>query len=164
MHGYDLHNAIQERLRRVWRLSQSQLYAVLKRLEAQGLILAQLEEGERRKPRRVFSATEVGRERFGLWLNAPSDCSTRILRLEFLTRLFFARELAPASLASIVAEQEAAVRRQLASHRKLLEAMASTDPISRLGMDLKVRQLASVLAWFEESLPTILEELPENPL
>lgn len=33
MHGYDLHRRMNEQLGHVWHLSQSQAYAILKRLE-----------------------------------------------------------------------------------------------------------------------------------
>ena len=35
-HGYDLHRTVNADLGQVWHLSQSQAYAILKRLEAQG--------------------------------------------------------------------------------------------------------------------------------
>jgi len=40
-HGYDLHRKVITDLGQVWHLSQSQAYAILKRLEAQGDISAE---------------------------------------------------------------------------------------------------------------------------
>jgi DNA-binding PadR family transcriptional regulator len=152
VHGYDLHQLFEARLGKVWRLGQSQLYAVLKRLEAQGLVEAAVEEGRNSLARKVFSTTTAGRVRLDAWLREPSDCSARILRLEFISRLFFARELEPALLLPIVDSQEAELRRHLATHRALLATLAAGDAFNRLGMELKVRQLESLLAWFEESV------------
>jgi DNA-binding PadR family transcriptional regulator len=88
-HGYDLHRRVVSDLGQVWHLSQSQAYAILKRLEVQGDISAEEIPQEKLPPRQVLHMTPQGRKRFLDWLETPSGSSTRAIRLEFVTRLYF---------------------------------------------------------------------------
>ena len=42
-HGYEIHHRLQSELKHIWRLSLSQVYNVLSRLEKEGLIDGELE-------------------------------------------------------------------------------------------------------------------------
>lgn len=147
MHGYDLHRQYETHLGRVWKLSQSQTYAVLKRLNAGGLI-ENLSGEESPGARRVFAVTPLGVRRFSVWLMHPSDCSARVLRMEFIARLFFAgMQEDPGVVSVIIEDQIAAVERSLASHERVLGGIPSEDVFNRLSMDFRVSQLRSSLAW-----------------
>src|SRR5574342_83662 len=97
-HGYDLHRKVVGDLGQVWHLSQSQAYAILKRLEAQGDISAEEIPQEKLPPRQLLHMTPQGRKRFLDWLEAPTGGSTRAIRLEFVTRLYFMRLYMPEKL------------------------------------------------------------------
>ena len=69
-HGYDLHQKFQVELGNVWHLSQSQAYAILKRLETRGDITSQQVEQDKLPPRQLLYITETGKRRFEEWLNS----------------------------------------------------------------------------------------------
>ena len=90
LHGYDLHRRLAASLSGVWRVTQSQVYAILKRLERQDAIRAIRQQPGKRPVRACYQLTEAGRERFEGWLYRPTPSSARAIRVEFITRLFFA--------------------------------------------------------------------------
>ena len=78
-HGYDLHRKVVTDLGHVWHLSQSQAYAILKRLETKGDISAQEVSQEKLPPRQLLHMTIQGRKKFLEWLDTPSGSSTRAI-------------------------------------------------------------------------------------
>ncbi len=68
-HGYSLNQQLSARtgLGRVWRLKSSQLYALLEKLEAAGLVTSQLQPQEPHPPRRIFTLTQAGRLAYENW-------------------------------------------------------------------------------------------------
>src|SRR5262245_48213282 len=92
MYGYEIHQKLLEAtgLGLVWRLKQSQLYALLIKLEREGFVTVTLEHQEARPPRKMFELTEAGRNAFLDWVQQPV-AQGRKLRLDFLAKLYFAR-------------------------------------------------------------------------
>jgi len=64
LHGYDLYRRFEADLGKVWHISQSQMYSILKRLEAQALVEGWAESGNRNQAKRRLAMTEPGRRRF----------------------------------------------------------------------------------------------------
>src|SRR3712207_428899 len=91
MHAYEIHQMLKEAraLGLIWHLKQSQLYALLARLEEEGYITSITEPQGTRPPRRVMHLTSQGREAFQRWLVEPV-AHGRDFRQEFLAKLFFA--------------------------------------------------------------------------
>ena len=71
MHGYELHKEIilLEGIGMVWRIKQSQLYALLEKLENESLLTAELVSGEMRPDRKEYHLTPLGEEVFQAWVN-----------------------------------------------------------------------------------------------
>lgn len=157
MHGYDLFTQFQAHLGRVWHISQSQMYAILKRIEAQGLIEGLVEERSGSPSRRYLAITPAGLAHFSSWLMSPTDCSSRVLRLEFISRLFFASLEGGELPGILVGDQIQVLRHQLENHEALLEGLPTEDFFNRLGVDFRVHQLRAELAWLEEA---VLPHLP----
>src|SRR5258706_10847841 len=76
-HGYDLHQRFVVELGHVWHLSQSQAYAILKRLEIRGDISAQVIEQEKLPARQMLSISAQGRRRFFEWLELGIGTNAR---------------------------------------------------------------------------------------
>ena len=148
-HGYELHQVLTTDLGQVWHLSLSQTYNILNRLEAQGFIDGSLQEQEKLPARRLFHLTEDGRERFEAWLWAVSGSSVRSIRLEFLTRLYFARRLDPRRALGLVDAQIGETRRGLGRLQQMQDSIPEGGLINQLGLDLRIRQLESILEWLE---------------
>src|SRR5512145_3063409 len=92
MYGYEIHQQLSDPtgLGLVWRLKQSQLYALLTKLEHEGYVAINIEYQEARPPRKMFELTETGRQAFQNWVQQPVP-QGRKLRLDFLAKLYFAQ-------------------------------------------------------------------------
>ncbi len=149
-HGYDLHRTVISDLGEVWHLSQSQAYATLKRLEAQGDISIEAIPQEKLPARQLLSITPQGHKRFLEWLEAPSGGSTRAIRMEFVTRLYFLQLYMPQNLPAAFERQRAEAQ----VHIQRLEAARAELPASQiynlLSLNLRLKQLDSVLEWLDE--------------
>ena len=73
MHGYEIHQQLSDPtgLGLVWRLKQSQLYALLAKLEREGYVKTSIEYQDARPPRKMFELTGAGREAFESWVQGP---------------------------------------------------------------------------------------------
>ena len=154
-HGYELHQKLNTDLGQVWHVSLSQTYNILNRLEERGFLSGVFEEQEKHPTRRRFHLTPAGQQRFEQWLQTPSRSTVRAIRVEFITRLYFARatslELAIDLIDAQVVETKASLERLMT----LLDEIPTQDTFNRLGVDLRVRQLASILEWLTHCRGTI---------
>ncbi len=155
-HGYDLHRTVNADLGQVWHLSQSQAYAILKRLEAQGDISAEKIPQEKLPSRQLLQMTEQGRQKFLDWLNAPSGGSTRAIRMEFITRLYFLKIYFPKKITKAFDQQRA----EAYTHIERLEATFAGVPAeqiyNRMSLEMRLKQLKFVLEWLDESQKNFL--------
>lgn len=148
-HGYQLLEIFQDpqRLGNVWKLSTSQLYAVLKRLERQEWISGVEQQSENAPPRIEYSITAHGWTILTHWLNTVTpSASVRRIRVEFLSRLYVA-QLLNCPTAPIIARQRAACQ---AEHARLQREQTSIpNGIGSLATAMVIAQLAAVLAWID---------------
>lgn len=149
MHGYELHKHLAASLREVWRISQSQAYNILKKLEADGMVSVTPQPQEKRPDRELLALTSPGKAEFERWLRTPTPGSARALRVEFITRLFFASNLSEDLCLRLIEEQAAAVRASLSGLRARLAAAPADQIFNRMGLDLRIHQLEAVLGWIE---------------
>lgn len=91
-HGYQLHQMISDPagLGLIWNLKQSQLYALLNKLEEADYVASTMQNQDPHPPRRVFEITETGRKVFLDWLTRPVT-APRIVRQIFFAKLFFSQ-------------------------------------------------------------------------
>lgn len=149
-HGYDLHQRFMKELGHVWHLSQSQAYTILKRLENRGDISARLIEQVKLPARQVLHITEPGRRRFFEWLENGIGTTSRSIRLEFLTRLFFAQHHRPEMIAQIYTAQFAEIESTVARLESLLEHLPPEQVFNQLSLDLRLRQMKLIQNWMAE--------------
>ncbi len=145
LHGYELYRRFQTDLAGLWRISESQMYGILKRLEARGLVSGSEFERGTAAARRRLSLTPAGRELLESWLLEPSPCTPRSLRLEFITRLHFVRSLHPDRAAGVLEAQRAAVAAEAAR----AGAERPRSGIDGLASSFRKRQLEAALGWIE---------------
>lgn len=146
-HGYELLECFRstDQLGRVWSLSTSQIYAVLKRLERLGLIAGREVIPDNAPSRMEYTLTETGAQRLHAWLNDPRPAaSIRRIRVEFLSRLYIARQLGLPTGVLIRSQREACIARaaQLTAERDRAEG-----EIDRLALDWQINQLEAALRW-----------------
>ncbi len=149
-HGYDLHRKVLSDLGQVWHLSQSQAYSILKRLEAQGDISVEEIPQEKLPPRQLLRMTDQGRQRFLAWLEAPSGGSTRAIRMEFVTRLYFLGMYLPEKLAEAFDRQRAEAINYIERLEKARTELPGEQVYNRMSLELRLKQLQTVLEWLDE--------------
>lgn len=149
-HGYDLHRKIVADLGHVWHLSQSQAYSTLKRLETKGDISVQEIPQEKLPARQLLHITEQGRANFLQWLDIPSGGSTRAIRLEFITRLYFLNAYFPQKIAKAFQQQRAETETHIARIEKVLADLTNEQVYNRMSLEMRLKQLHLVLEWLDE--------------
>ncbi|MBZ0291139.1 MAG: PadR family transcriptional regulator [Anaerolineae bacterium] len=159
-HGYQLLDCFRDpaQLGEVWKLSTSQLYAVLKRLKKQGDIVGEELTSVDAPSRIEYHLTDQGRERLRCWLHLvdPSPSIHRV-RVEFLSRLYVARLMGVPTY-DIVRTQKIACQRQLTALRAHRD---TAEPgIGYLTIELVIAQLQAVITWIDrcEVMPRTNEE------
>jgi DNA-binding PadR family transcriptional regulator len=149
-HGYELHRKVVTDLGQVWHLSQSQAYSILKRLETRGDISMEEVLQEKLPPRQLLHITTQGRKRFLDWLDVPSGGSTRAIRMEFVTRVYFLKMYLPEKLIPAFERQ----RSEIEAHIRRLEIMYADLPIeqlyNRMSLNMRLKQLRLVIEWLDE--------------
>ncbi|MBI5928028.1 MAG: PadR family transcriptional regulator [Chloroflexi bacterium] len=149
-HGYDLHERIYQELGQIWHISLSQTYNILNRLEAEGYIKGEIKAQEKSPPRHYFQLTASGRRRFDEWLNTPTEASVHAIRVEFLTRLYFAYAAMPQKVNDLIEAQIVQLRAGLIHIQTMHRELASDQIFNQLGLELRIRQLTSLIDWLEE--------------
>lgn len=150
IHGYDLSRAFAESvLGRIVRLEPGMLYHYLKKLGRDHLVTARVERQSGRPDRQVHALTAAGEGALHDWLAAPVR-STREIRLDFLVKLYLARQLDPALARSLVTEQQAVMR---ARAGRLVAQLATPQPddadhtFGGSVLQLRLGQTEAALAW-----------------
>lgn len=149
LHGYELHRRLESSLGEVWRIRQSQAYSSLKRMENEGLVTSTRLAQEKRPDRACFSLTPAGKGAFETWLNTPTPGTARAMRVEFVARLFFASQLGTEACTRMLADQARATGQDLERLQRRLSGLPAEQVFNRLGLELRVRQLATTLEWLE---------------
>ena len=169
-HGYELFRRFKTSLGGLWRISESQFYAMLKRVEARGLAgpacearasaaaaapADEVPRGGVPAPR-VLALSAEGSALFEAWLAEPTAPSSRLLHLEFLARLHFLARLRPEAVAAAAEAQARALAGDIARLEAALPAMSPAGPaaldIGALSAAFRLSQLRAALAWIEESV------------
>ncbi|HJS20757.1 MAG TPA: PadR family transcriptional regulator [Anaerolineales bacterium] len=149
-HGYDLHRKVVTDLGYVWHLSQSQAYAILKRLEARGDISAQEIPQEKLPPRQLLHMTEQGRKNFLEWLDTPSGGSTRAIRMEFITRLYFMNMYFSEKIKQTFDQQRGETKTNVKRLEKTLAEIPAEQIYNQMSVEMRLKQLNLVLEWLDE--------------
>jgi DNA-binding PadR family transcriptional regulator len=149
-HGYDLARAFapETPLGEIVHLETSMLYAHLKKLERDGLVRAALHMQASRPPRRVFELTAAGEATLARWLAEPVE-RTRDLRLEFLLKLYIARQSNPDTARRLIAVQHDVCERFVDSLRE--QIAGEEDSFRRLVLEMRLAQNQALLAWLSRA-------------
>lgn len=159
IHGYDLGRALADGvIGQVVRVEPGMLYHYLKKLSKSGLVSTRVEPQAGRPDRQLHALTPEGLTALATWLAAPVR-STREIRLEFLLKLYFSRQLDPAQARRLVQGQLTLMRDRV--HR-LDEQLCTTYPetpdnlFGATILELRHGQTSAALTWLG-SLPEASE-------
>ena len=161
-HGYLLHKRLTKDLNQIWHVSLSQTYNILNRLESAGFIKGKLLRQSKLPSRREYYLTESGKQRFENWLISPSRSSVKTIRVEFTTRLYFA-SLSDHELAEkIISDQRLATHKGIAKLIRVKEGIPENQIFNNLAVNLRLKQLGSILDWLEECQDVIHRQVQET--
>lgn len=150
LHAYEMYQRLRrsEPLGQVWQLKQSHLYALLARLEAQGLVAGETELQGARPPRRMLALTPKGVAAYTAWMTMPVQHG-RDFRLEFLAKLACAASEGRAAIAALITGQRAACSTWLDDLQTRIAAIPSQQPYDRLVFEFRAGQITAILAWLD---------------
>jgi len=157
--GYDLKKRIEGSVAHFWQESYGQIYPILARLAADGLVERRLERQKGKPDRHVYSITPAGLERLGRWLGEP--VAEEKFRSELLLKVFFGRrrpveetsrlverfQERQQALARIFAEREQELRRKHAAH--------PGQPYWLMTLHFGQYRTEALLRWSEETIRTL---------
>lgn len=160
MHGYQIYQRLSKSqgMGLVWHLKQSQLYALLGKLERREYVTYAIEQQEGRPDRKVYELTEAGRAALLAWVRTPV-ARGREFRMEFLAKLYFARQEGEQIVAELLSEQRMACRGWLDE----LETEAAehvdedANEYAHLVYQFRIGQMEAVLAWIDLCEQTLLD-------
>ncbi len=147
-HGYEIYHrlAAPTELWQVWRLKQSQLYALLNKLEDEALIAATFQPQDTRPPRKIYSLTPDGQAAFQRWLTTPV-AHGREMRIEFLAKLYFAHRQDDATVHQLLERQLAACQQWLAALQEQFIAQPDDHFFAYAVQQFRVSQIEAFVAW-----------------
>ncbi|MCX6081355.1 MAG: PadR family transcriptional regulator [Chloroflexi bacterium] len=147
-HGYQIHQLVSDPdgLGPIWSLKQSQLYALLAKLEKDGYIWGEVEAQEAaRPPRRMFQLTQSGQAAYQVWLKTPVSVP-RLVRQEFIAKYYFARREGESQARILIDSQRAICREWLEMMKAGKKDQAS---FSWLIQQYRIGQIEAALTWLE---------------
>jgi DNA-binding PadR family transcriptional regulator len=157
MYGYEIHQQLSNTtgLGLVWRLKQSQLYALLTKLEQEGLVTTTLELQDSRPPRKMFSLTQLGQQAFLNWIEQPVQ-QGRELRLDFLAKLYFARLESPSIALRLIERQRLACQDWLSQQQLEAAGLQDNQPYDWLVHKFRLGQIEAMLTWLDACQTTLI--------
>lgn len=166
-HGYDLLERFRDpdHLGRIWNMSTSQIYAVLKRLESKAAIKGTPVPQPDAPPRVEYQITAKGEAQLADWLADPQPpISIHRIRVVFLSRLYIAT-LLDQPTEGITSRQLAVCEAQLEKVKTRIQTTSSD--VEELTLTFVRGQLESAIAWLNHcrEQPLILPDTSKfNPI
>ena len=120
MTGYELKSIMDESTMHFWHAYHSQIYTTLRKLEDDGLVTSETEDGDDKLNRRIYTITEAGCEDLGKWLNSPLKEVVPV-KEDLLVRMFFSGERDKQSVIDELQVQRVLHRRTLEEYHRLSE-------------------------------------------
>jgi DNA-binding PadR family transcriptional regulator len=148
MHGYEMARRLErDGLPEVCPVEQSSLYTYLRTLEGRGLVAWDEARVGLRPPRKIYALTADGTALVDAWLRAPVG-RMRDVRLVFLLKLYFLRQLDPEAEVLLLREQAAACEGYLRN----LDAQSPAGAFTELVRASKRSAAEGTLAWIRRVL------------
>ncbi|MBQ6510221.1 MAG: PadR family transcriptional regulator [Flexilinea sp.] len=147
-HAYDLYRQLtgSEELKTLWTFRQSRLYAVLDKIERNGMITTHIDPESTLPVRKICTLTDEGKATFEAWLHSPVEHMNEI-RSDFLGKLYFLKERPESERKAVV---EAQVRQcEVWQQRIEKQLERNNDPKDYLHIIYSFRSefIRSTLTW-----------------
>lgn len=150
-HGYDLRVEFEQQTGALWPLNSGQVYTTLDRLERDGLVASQPDEGDASGRRRLYRVTTDGRSAMRAWLRTPDDVD-HLPRDELVMKVLLALAISTEKGRQVIA----AHRRTLLQRLQQLQRDRRDDPApptlaGELVADALIGRLEADLRWLDRS-------------
>jgi DNA-binding PadR family transcriptional regulator len=156
--GYELHKLAESSVGFIWAPARSQLYAVLKRLAAAGLVSGRHVEQADRPDKRIFHITDSGMATLRNWLGRVDPIEPED-RDGLLLKLFFGAFGDPQDVRRQLLDYRDRVERRLATYREIELTFAGETGAAALHRLLTLRMgialMRATLGWADESLQAL---------
>lgn len=148
IHGYDLYKKIShfEGIALIWHIKQSQLYALLDKLEENHLLTSKIIPGEAHLARKEFQISEMGQKSFLNWLTSPVQHG-RDMRQEFLAKLYFARKAGVEVSLQLIDAQKTVCTGWLAALQNSFAKTGPAEHFERMTFQYRISQIQAMLEW-----------------
>lgn len=152
-HGYLLNKELDrfQGVGLVWRIKQGKLYALLDRLEGEGLIRSKLLPVNEYPPRKEFSLTAQGKKAYEKWMKSPVEHG-REMRQDFLARLYFARLAGVETARELLTGQITNCEGWLRDLHQAVEGLDPTLTYERSVFTFRISQTEAMEAWLNSCL------------
>jgi DNA-binding PadR family transcriptional regulator len=154
--GYDIRKLFQLGPGHFWRESYGQIYPILRKLLAEGMVKQRVQQTAGRPARKVYSLTAKGRKALRDWL--PAEPEPQSPRNELLLKLFFGRNAGKAACARHVKrarDRSLALRERYDGIESHLRARLKDDPdavFQLITLRYGQRIVGSLIDWCDEAL------------
>lgn len=156
--GYELHKRAGRSVGFIWAPARSQLYAVLKRLAADGLATGRDVVQTDRPDKRMFSVTEAGLATLREWLDRVEPIEPED-RDGLLLKLFFGAFGDPEAGRRQLLDYRARVEQRLATYREIERTFDDDSEAAALqrlqSLRLGIALMEASLGWADETLAAL---------
>lgn len=156
MHAYDLHKELSRPtgLGLIWTVKQAKLYSMAADLESRSLLGSRTDQQGNRPARRVFYLTEYGRTAFKQWLQTPADWKD--MRLDFLAKLYFARNSGGTVRRLLEAERSVCLARL--ERLRVQKEAADHDGFDAQVYGYRMALVEATMSWMDECAARLLAQ------
>ena len=117
--GYDLKSLMEESTSHFWHAYHSQIYTTLRKLEDEGLVISEeIEAGDAKLNRRVYTLTDEGRSALREWIGEPMREMVQV-KEDLLVRVFFSGSRDPQATVDELRAQRRLHQQQLDLYNNL---------------------------------------------
>lgn len=150
MHGYEIFQRMSDPkgLGLVWHIKQSHLYALLTRLEKEGLVHVIIELQGARPPRKVFHLTAAGERAFLTWVQLAVERG-RDLRLDFLVKFYFAQQEGKEVVLHLINQQRMACLDWIGRQQAITGSSDDEQMYEGLISQFRTGQIEAMLNWLD---------------
>lgn len=151
IHGYDLYKNVSslESISLVWHIKQNQLYALLDKLQSNGLLISNIVPGEAYLMRKEYRITTAGRRAFLEWVASPV-AHGRDMRQEFLAKLYFAFSLGADSGRRLAEKQKTECNEWLSSLHINQSRTSNEKTFEKMIFQYRISQTEAMIEWLTE--------------
>lgn len=147
VHAYDMFKILSDPdISTIWYFNQSQVYAMLEKMEKNGLITPEICQGSAFPFRKVYSLTKKGSDLFQSWKTTPITKINKI-RSEFLAKLYFLVDDPIETYQSVLDDQIEACRKIINENTDKLHEADEGSPFLKMVYTYREENAQSVINW-----------------